>query len=47
MASVAGRLIETLLSGLSYQFGGLRLCPATAGLMALASWLTVRRLRSV
>lgn len=44
MANAAGRLIGTLLSGLSYQFGGLPLCLATAGLMALASWLAVRRL---
>jgi MFS family permease len=44
MANAAGRLIGTLLSGLSYQFGGLPLCLATAGVMALASWLAVRRL---
>jgi MFS family permease len=44
MANAAGRLIGTLLSGLSYQIGGLPLCLATAGLMALASWLAVRRL---
>jgi MFS family permease len=47
MANAAGRLIGTLLSGLSYQIGGLTLCLATAGLMALASWLAARRLRSV
>jgi hypothetical protein len=47
MANAAGRLIGTLLSGLSYQIGGLSLCLATAGLMALASWLAARRLRSV
>lgn len=47
MANAAGRLIGTLLSGLSYQFGGLPLCLATAGLMALASWLAARRLSSV
>ena len=46
MANAAGRLIGTLLSGLSYQIGGLPLCLATAGLMALASWLAARRLRS-
>jgi MFS family permease len=46
MANAAGRLIGTLLSGLSYQFGGLPLCLATAGAMALASWLAARRLRS-
>jgi MFS family permease len=44
MANAAGRLIGTLLSGLSYQIGGLALCLATAGLMALASWLAARRL---
>ena len=45
MANAAGRLIGTLLSGLSYQFGGLPLCLATAGFMVLASWLAARRLR--
>lgn len=45
MANAAGRLIGTLLSGLSYQIGGLPLCLATAGMMALASWLAARRLR--
>jgi hypothetical protein len=43
MANAAGRLIGTLLSGLSYQLGGLPLCLATAGGMALASWLAARR----
>ena len=46
MANAAGRLLGTLLSGLSYQIGGLPLCLATAGLMALASWLAVRRITS-
>ena len=46
MANAAGRLTGTLLSGLSYQWGGLPLCLATAGAMALASWLTIRRLPS-
>jgi hypothetical protein len=46
MANAAGRLIGTLLSGLSYQFGGLPLCLATAGLMAALSWLAARRLRN-
>ncbi|HRK69173.1 MAG TPA: hypothetical protein PKY73_16580 [Hyphomonas sp.] len=46
MANAAGRLIGTLLSGLSYQIGGLPLCLATAGIMALASWLAARRLGS-
>lgn len=43
MANAAGRLAGTLLSGLSYQAGGLALCLATAGAMALASWLVARR----
>jgi len=47
MANAAGRLIGTLLSGLSYQAGGLALCLATAGGMALASWLAARRLSQV
>jgi MFS family permease len=47
MANAAGRLIGTLLSGVSYQLGGLPLCLATAGCMALGSWLAARRLRSI
>jgi MFS family permease len=47
MANAAGRLTGTLLSGLSYQIGGLSLCLTTAGLMALASWLAGRRLSRV
>lgn len=43
MANAAGRLMGTLLSGLSYQLGGLSLCLATAGVMAAASWWAVRR----
>lgn len=46
MANAAGRLTGTLLSGLSYQVGGLPLCLATAGVMAGASWLSARRLIS-
>jgi hypothetical protein len=46
MANAAGRLIGTLLSGLSYQLGGLPLCLATAGVMVLASWIAARRLSS-
>jgi MFS family permease len=45
MSNAAGRLMGTLLSGLSYQIGGVSLCLATAGLMAGASWWAVRRLR--
>ena len=44
MANAAGRLIGTLLSGLSYQAGGLPACLATAGAMAALSYLSVRRL---
>ncbi|WFE74530.1 organoarsenical effux MFS transporter ArsJ [Roseinatronobacter sp. S2] len=43
MANAAGRLLGTLLSGISYQIGGLPLCLATAGLMATTSWLITRR----
>jgi len=46
MANAAGRLIGTLLSGVSYQIGGLAACLATAGAMGLASWLAARRLAS-
>jgi len=46
MANAAGRLIGTVLSGISYQVGGLPLCLATAGAMSLASWLSARRLRA-
>ena len=44
MANAAGRLVGTLLSGLSYQAGGLPACLATAGIMAAGSWLAARRL---
>lgn len=43
MANAAGRLLGTLLSGLSYQVGGLALCLATAGAMAVGSWWAMRR----
>ena len=43
-ANAAGRLIGTLLSGLSYQWGGLPACLATAGIMALLAWLATRTL---
>ncbi|MDZ4093461.1 MAG: organoarsenical effux MFS transporter ArsJ [Paracoccaceae bacterium] len=46
MANAAGRLLGTLLSGLSYQAGGLALCLATAAGMAAASWLAVRRIEA-
>lgn len=44
MSNAAGRLLGTLLSGLSYQIGGLALCLATAGIMAGLSYLLARRL---
>ncbi len=44
MSNAAGRLLGTLLSGLSFQFGGLALCLATAAAMAGASWLCARQL---
>ena len=45
MANAAGRLIGTLLSGLSYQFGGLACCLAVAGLMTFLSWFTAKKLK--
>lgn len=44
MSNAAGRLLGTLLSGLSYQLGGLALCLAVAACMAGASWLAARKL---
>lgn len=44
MANAAGRLAGTLLSGVSYQMGGLALCLATAGAMAALNWWAARRL---
>jgi predicted MFS family arabinose efflux permease len=41
MANAAGRLLGTILSGLSYQIGGLSLCLATAAAMAGASWISI------
>jgi hypothetical protein len=45
MSNAAGRLIGTLLSGVSYQIGGLSLCLFTASVMAALSWLAARRLQ--
>ena len=45
MANAAGRLVGTVLSGLSYQVGGLALCLATAGGMISLSWLATLQLR--
>lgn len=47
MSNAAGRLTGTVLSGLSYQTGGLALCLATAAAMAGASWLCARACASV
>ncbi|MDK3017077.1 organoarsenical effux MFS transporter ArsJ [Pseudodonghicola flavimaris] len=45
MANAAGRLTGTLLSGLSYQIGGLPLCLGTAAAMVALSALGAGRLR--
>ena len=44
MSNAAGRLLGTLLSGLTYQLGGVALCLATAAAMAALSALAVARL---
>ncbi|WP_282096061.1 organoarsenical effux MFS transporter ArsJ [Epibacterium ulvae] len=44
MANAAGRLLGTVLSGLSYQIGGLPLCLATAGTLLALGWLTTGKL---
>ncbi|WP_089279382.1 organoarsenical effux MFS transporter ArsJ [Antarctobacter heliothermus] len=45
MANAAGRLLGTLLSGVSYQIGGLPLCLATAAVLVAISALGAARLR--
>ncbi|MHA7887284.1 organoarsenical effux MFS transporter ArsJ [Roseicyclus sp.] len=47
MANAAGRLIGTLLSGVSYQLGGLPACLGTAAAMLALSAVFARRLRPV
>ena len=48
MANAGGRLLGTLLSGLSYQLGGLPACLGTAAAMLLLGWLmTVRLAREI
>ncbi|WP_284260388.1 organoarsenical effux MFS transporter ArsJ [Roseicyclus amphidinii] len=47
MANAAGRLIGTLLSGVSYQLGGLPACLGTAAAMLGLSAVFARRLRPV
>lgn len=44
MANAAGRLVGTVLSGLSYQIGGLPLCLATAAAMLLLSLIGASKL---
>ena len=44
MANAAGRLLGTVLSGLTYQLGGLPLCLGTAAVMIAASWLATTQL---
>ncbi|MDW4497402.1 organoarsenical effux MFS transporter ArsJ [Sulfitobacter sp. D35] len=46
MSNAAGRLVGTVLSGASYQLGGLPLCLGTAAVLLLLSWLAVRRLET-
>ena len=47
MSNAAGRLLGTVLSGLSYQLGGVWLCLAVASAMLLISALGAHKLRSV
>ena len=47
MSNAAGRLLGTVLSGLSYQLGGVWLCLAVASVMLLISAMGAQRLRSV
>ena len=44
MANAAGRLLGTLLSGLSYQLAGVAGCLAVAAVMSALSWLAASRL---
>jgi MFS family permease len=47
MANAAGRLIGTLLSGISFQLGGLPLCLGLTALMIVASWASMRKIECV
>lgn len=47
MSNAAGRLLGTVLSGASYQFGGLPFCLATASLMLGLSAIGAYRIRQV
>lgn len=44
MANAAGRLIGTVLSGVTYQVGGLPLCLGTAAVMIALSWVSIGRI---
>jgi hypothetical protein len=44
MSNACGRLLGTLMSGLSFQFGGLALCLLTAPSFSFLSWISARRL---
>lgn len=45
MANAAGRLVGTLLSGVTYQIGGLPFCLGTAAVMIGLSWIGVGQLK--
>ena len=44
MANAAGRLTGTVLSGVTYQVGGLPLCLGTAAAMIALSWVSIGRI---
>jgi hypothetical protein len=46
MANAAGRLVGTILSGFTYQMGGLSLCLGTAAVMIGLSWLGTSQLKA-
>jgi hypothetical protein len=46
MANAAGRLVGTVLSGFTYQMGGLSLCLTTAAVMIGLSWLGTSQLKA-
>ncbi len=46
MSNAAGRLAGTVLSGLTYQVGGLALCLGTAALMIGLSWIGVAQIKA-
>lgn len=47
MANAGGRLLGTVLSGASYQFGGLAGCLSTAAVFCGLSWLAARKVHAV